>query len=114
MFDDEPENWSAVARIYEQVRSLDDQGINNIRGGYVEGTFTQDNPILRYIDGVSGYTFERRVETAYDQFCKQAKDWLREDPDAQIRSEEHTSELQSLMRISYAVFCLKTQKPTHI
>src|SRR3546814_4225646 len=26
---------------------------------------------------------------------------------AQIRSEEHTSELQSLMRISYAVFCLK-------
>src|SRR3546814_2349584 len=25
----------------------------------------------------------------------------------QIRSEEHTSELQSLMRISYAVFCLK-------
>src|SRR3546814_6007249 len=25
------------------------------------------------------------------------------------RSEEHTSELQSLMRISYAVFCLKTQ-----
>src|SRR3546814_6365832 len=29
------------------------------------------------------------------------------------RSEEHTSELQSLMRISYAVFCLKKQKYTH-
>src|SRR3546814_9097431 len=28
------------------------------------------------------------------------------------RSEEHTSELQSLMRISYAVFCLKKQKHT--
>src|SRR3546814_5941743 len=28
------------------------------------------------------------------------------------RSEEHTSELQSLMRISYAVFCLKKQKQT--
>src|SRR3546814_2859161 len=28
----------------------------------------------------------------------------------QGRSEEHTSELQSLMRISYAVFCLKKQK----
>src|SRR3546814_2633787 len=27
-----------------------------------------------------------------------------------VRSEEHTSELQSLMRISYAVFCLKTKK----
>src|SRR3546814_4850911 len=34
------------------------------------------------------------------------------------RSEEHTSELQSLMRISYAVFCLKKKKnkrlPTHL
>src|SRR3546814_9397015 len=29
---------------------------------------------------------------------------------AQMRSEEHTSELQSLMRISYAVFCLKKKK----
>src|SRR3546814_3427790 len=29
----------------------------------------------------------------------------------QTRSEEHTSELQSLMRISYAVFCLKKKKP---
>src|SRR3546814_8184107 len=28
-----------------------------------------------------------------------------------VRSEEHTSELQSLMRISYAVFCLKKKKP---
>src|SRR3546814_8197833 len=29
-----------------------------------------------------------------------------------FRSEEHTSELQSLMRISYAVFCLKKKKQT--
>src|SRR3546814_8861851 len=31
-----------------------------------------------------------------------------------LRSEEHTSELQSLMRISYAVFCLKKKKVRHI
>src|SRR3546814_2899508 len=31
---------------------------------------------------------------------------------AAARSEEHTSELQSLMRISYAVFCLKKKKNT--
>src|SRR3546814_10075978 len=30
------------------------------------------------------------------------------------RSEEHTSELQSLMRISYAVFCLKKKKMTNV
>src|SRR3546814_1757253 len=37
-------------------------------------------------------------------------------PVAAFRSEEHTSELQSLMRISYAVFCLKKkhQHKTHI
>src|SRR3546814_1871988 len=32
------------------------------------------------------------------------------DPAEERRSEEHTSELQSLMRISYAVFCLKKKK----
>src|SRR3546814_7637864 len=31
---------------------------------------------------------------------------------ATVRSEEHTSELQSLMRISYAVFCLKKKNTT--
>src|SRR3546814_8241765 len=31
-----------------------------------------------------------------------------------MRSEEHTSELQSLMRISYAVFCLKKKTATYI
>src|SRR3546814_3307257 len=30
-----------------------------------------------------------------------------------LRSEEHTSELQSLMRISYAVFCLQKKKPIY-
>src|SRR3546814_3322593 len=34
-------------------------------------------------------------------------------PDAYVRSEEHTSELQSLMRISYAVFCYKKKTDHH-
>src|SRR3546814_1777379 len=33
-------------------------------------------------------------------------------PPLECRSEEHTSELQSLMRISYAVFCLKKKQKT--
>src|SRR3546814_6789228 len=38
------------------------------------------------------------------------------DPRVLVRSEEHTSELQSLMRISYAVFCLKkkNKNPSNI
>src|SRR3546814_7640068 len=35
-----------------------------------------------------------------------------EEKAGQLRSEEHTSELQSLMRISYAVFCFKKKKST--
>src|SRR3546814_8253150 len=38
--------------------------------------------------------------------------WARTLAFARERSEEHTSELQSLMRISYAVFCLKKKKNT--
>src|SRR3546814_7053248 len=40
--------------------------------------------------------------------CGSPSPWVRIAPVA--RSEEHTSELQSLMRISYAVFCLKKKK----
>src|SRR3546814_6544455 len=36
--------------------------------------------------------------------------WARHGARVQMRSEEHTSELQSLMRNSYAVFCLKKKK----
>src|SRR3546814_7100017 len=42
-------------------------------------------------------------------YCRQ----IRATGAAAIRSEEHTSELQSLMRISYAVFCLKKKKTTN-
>src|SRR3546814_8102641 len=41
---------------------------------------------------------------------KNGLSWLRVHDYVACRSEEHTSELQSLMRISYAVFCLETQK----
>src|SRR3546814_2798724 len=45
------------------------------------------------------------------------RNFVKQDPDRAalvVRSEEHTSELQSLMRISYAVFCLKKKKTTKI
>src|SRR3546814_3930857 len=70
------------------------------------------------------------LTAAIDNFLDQIRAWTRnsdlprEAQNAQVllseltdRSEEHTSELQSLMRISYAVFCLNTKtnpnlKPT--
>src|SRR3546814_4021755 len=49
-----------------------------------------------------------------DPPCREAMGrWQREALTEGLRSEEHTSELQSLMRISYAVFCLKKKKKIH-
>src|SRR3546814_738992 len=53
---------------------------------------------------VSGVGVYRRLATTIDDAAGEAFD----------KSEEHTSELQSLMRISYAVFCLKKNSRHHI
>src|SRR3546814_8724737 len=64
------------------------------------------------------------IETMQDSFTPDAEIWHNTDElivtpaqTAQtltgMRSEEHTSELQSLMRISYAVFCLKKKNNEH-
>src|SRR3546814_2678575 len=58
-----------------------------------------------------GELHERPARVAAQQRLRQIED-LRPVGEAQhlARSEEHTSELQSLMRLSYAVFCLKKKK----
>src|SRR3546814_5571171 len=56
--------------------------------------------------GLNGYDKAMDVRPKYDPAL--SKKLL-----AEARSEEHTSELQSLMRISYAVFCLKKKRTIH-
>src|SRR3546814_10731640 len=76
---------------------------------HVDPTFSQDNfdnsTILRAIHTLLCRSLNHAlvVETVQQP-------GHRSRIDCQIRSEEHTSELQSLMRISYAVFCLKKKK----
>src|SRR3546814_8511251 len=53
------------------------------------------------------YCLDQRCRGGCDQL--QGIDWNGHRPARPTRSEEHTSELQSLMRRSYAVFCLKTK-----
>src|SRR3546814_1320727 len=59
---------------------------------------------LHILDAASHHLQEERP-VHYHQIVQSFLD----QPEDARRSEEHTSELQSLMRISYAVFCLKTK-----
>src|SRR3546814_7315523 len=62
-----------------------------------QGYFRQGNPRGRRFESIH----QSRVQSSLFQHVQQS---------GHRRSEEHTSELQSLMRTSYAVFCLKTKK----
>src|SRR3546814_7667928 len=60
--------------------------------------------------GFLGANLAVNIQAGGDRLLDQATTILVRQLDA--RSEEHTSELQSLMRISYAVFCLKKKNKT--
>src|SRR3546814_2973007 len=61
-----------------------------------------------YLDGDSGHgRGVDRPANICTTLMRTVKEWPRSPGRRGQRSEEHTSELQSLMRISYAVFCLK-------
>src|SRR3546814_4635026 len=72
---------------------------------------TVDTPVPYPLSGLL-----HNIEAAMGQLQKaeQAKPYLRLRSRIENRSEEHTSELQSLMRISYAVFCLKKKKTQNV
>src|SRR3546814_4996202 len=77
-------------------RSTSAKYIDSIRKAGLEPTATHDLSRLETILS----TGSPLVAEAFDYVYEKIKN----------RSEEHTSELQSLMRISYAVFCLKKKK----
>src|SRR3546814_6355293 len=60
-----------------------------------------DEHVIRALVAIAGFMASAEADRA-----------RRTDGQLGDRSEEHTSELQSLMRISYAVFCLKKKKRT--
>src|SRR3546814_8349572 len=75
-------------------------------------------PSLSQIAGEAAFDCGAQLDGHVAAYARNRALLLRELPKAGIdrlapRSDEHTSELQSLMRISYAVFCLNTKKNTY-
>src|SRR3546814_971649 len=68
--------------------------------------------VERRLDHALGFGIERRSRFVKDQ-DRRVLQQCACNREALTRSEEHTSELQSLMRISYAVFCLKKKTNTN-
>src|SRR3546814_5721655 len=88
-----------------------------VRGGLADGGLRvsgarNDDGVLSITANSDGLSPEELFIAALlhgNDMCAE----LMEVMDREVRSEEHTSELQSLMRISYAVFCLKQKNTRH-
>src|SRR3546814_6542849 len=95
---------SALDAVEATVRELEDDPTFNAGRGSVLNAAGEVEMDAAIMDGatldIGGVAAIRDVRHPVSV----ARSLLREIP---VRSEEHTSELQSLMRISYAVFCLK-------
>src|SRR3546814_5538124 len=97
-----------VERAYEGLRKNHLPGGLMSKAGYEHHTF-KGGGIEQYIDkGYVPYPLSNTRYGFHQNGAAQTLEYAYQD----FRSEEHTSELQSLMRISYAVFCLKKKKHT--
>src|SRR3546814_10261590 len=87
----------------------EDVTVFGVGATFVSSTNTDDEVVYQVVKAVfENFDRFRRLHPAFANLKKE--DMITKN----IRSEEHTSELQSLMRISYAVFCLKKTNNTII
>src|SRR3546814_5562398 len=87
------------------VRTIKEATVKSFR-------YTSINELRRHVrDWLVAYNFAKQLKALRFKTTYEAIEELRKSkPDIFNRSEEHTSELQSLMRNSYAVFCLKKKQ----
>src|SRR3546814_5130213 len=95
-----------IMRSFTAIAGAQNTSLAVVAPGIAEALFATAIGLFAAIPAVIGYNRllhgVGRLETRLNAFSDE------------FRSEEHTSELQSLMRISYAVFCLKKKKHSNI
>lgn len=84
----DPQHETNVGKISDQLDRLQQDGNRQLGVGYVAGPGTQDGWLARTRDGMTGGTYEPRMEDMYKQFINQAAKWKHEDPQAEIRVAE--------------------------
>src|SRR3546814_1311097 len=89
----------------ETAASIGTLGVTTSVDQVSTGLTTPD--IVTFLSNMSGLRREGITHAAFEASSHGLAQYRTEGLPVQARSEEHTSELQSLMRISYAVFCLK-------
>src|SRR3546814_7527478 len=89
---------------YEKTQQ---EGLLDSSYRYLSRAFALDE---EYPGKVNGNTFVITCINLANYYLEFSAEGMSERRQKAFRSEEHTSELQSLMRISYAVFCLKKHK----
>src|SRR3546814_7570880 len=102
----------ASGRSTRQVASMAQKLTERIKQDLGRAVRVEGLPVADWVlidaEDVIVHLFRPEVRSFYNL----ERMWAFEESAAAPRSEEHTSELQSLMRISYAVFCLKKKKKT--
>ena len=83
--DKDPLHATNISRIRDEVDALGD---DRLKAGYVPGPGTQSNRWAALRDGISGHTYDERIEQMYSSFINQAWNWKLEDPTAEISVAE--------------------------
>src|SRR3546814_4322464 len=99
-------DWSSDVCSSDLSTPVDGPTVEASRAAYeIAGLGPSDVDVIQIQDTDAGAEI---IHMAENGFCADGE----QEELVQARSEEHTSELQSLMRISYAVFCLKKKTYT--
>jgi len=77
-----------IGILKKQLDALEMQPDLRVGGYYVKGIGTQRNAFTRGFDKLLAFSWDEKIEEAYRELAKQASDWQRLDPDAQIRIVE--------------------------
>jgi hypothetical protein len=80
----DPEHATNVAVLHDKL-AMAHRRDPRIVSDYIKGAGTQDNLVSRTIDGLTGRSYDERIEWMYQKFAIQASEWLVDDPDADIR-----------------------------